>query len=235
MAKRHATAVLTSSDAKLTKEPEIRQVSATYASPESCSPECPFRRWGGCYASHGNVGIHARRLDCGPASPLEIARDEGAAIRMLPTDGRPLRLHVSGDARTSAAARELAEAVGSLQGRGGGPAWTYTHAWREVPRDAWGAVQVLASCERPRDLAAATRRGYAGALVVSDFGRRFELPDGLRPLPCPQERGTARDCHECRQCLRADELHAAGLAVIFQARAPARKARATLARIRGAI
>jgi len=228
--KRHATAVLTSHDRKLSREPELRQVSATYASLESCPASCPFLKWGGCYATHGNVGCQTRRIDSGPASPLEIARAEGAQIRALPTDGRPLRVHVSGDARTPAAARELAAAVESLQRRGGGEAWTYTHAWRDVPREAWGSVQVLASCERPREVETATRRGYAAALVVSDFARRLDLGP-LRPLPCPQETGAASDCHECRHCTRADELHAAGLVVIFEARAPARKARATLDRL----
>jgi hypothetical protein len=230
--KRHATAVLTTMDRKLSKEPEIRQMSATYASPQSCPKECAFRG-AGCYGEAGNVGCHARRLDCGPASPLEIAREEGAHIRALPTDGRPLRVHVVGDSRTPAAAREIASAVGELQARGGGPAFTYSHAWARVPREDWGPVGVLASCERVRDVSRARDRGYPAALVVASFERLPALPAGLRPLRCPEETGAARDCHECRRCIDADGLYRSGSVVIFEARAPARKARATLARLNG--
>jgi hypothetical protein len=216
----------------LTIEPELRQMSATYCSTQSCPKGCPLRG-AGCYGEAGNVGIHARRLDCGPASPLEIARDEGAAIRKLPTDGRPLRLHVVGDCRTPAAALEVAGAVRELQARGGGPAFTYTHAWARVPRESWGSVQVLASCERVREVRRARNRGYAAALVVPSFDQVPALPRGLRPLPCPQETGTARDCHECRRCITADALYRAGYVVILEARAPRRLARATLARLNG--
>jgi hypothetical protein len=134
-----------------------------------------------------------------------------------------LRLHVVGDAKTEAAARELGAAARRYTVRGNAPrcgkkVWTYTHAWRTVPRKSWGdAVSVLASVETVREAREAMAKGYAAAVVVAAFERESAYPiDGTTVLPCPnQTRGvTCRDCGLCRD---DERLRSAGLVIAFQA------------------
>src|SRR5262245_23835716 len=103
---------------------------------------------------------------------------------------RPLRLNVSGDARTAAAARTEGDAAARWVRRGGGPVWAYTHAGATVPRAAWGAsVSVLASVQSTADGPAMLERGYAPAAVVTELpadGRAFDR-DGVRWIPCPEQ------------------------------------------------
>lgn len=189
-----------------------RGVFATYAPiAASCPTSCPFQA-GGCYAKHDFVGMHERRLSSRVpegTTPEGVARAEAAKIvaqaAKLRKRGKraPLRLHVSGDARTPEAAAILGEAARSWPGR----VWTYTHAWRDVPRAAWGDapnLAVLASCETPQDVRDARAQGYASsAIVVESFeseGRAYPLAIGVQALPCPaQTRG--RDCASCGLCL----------------------------------
>lgn len=211
-----AIAVETSTNAKL------GFVSATYASQASCPQSCPWYG-NGCYAERGPVGWQTRRLNRSAVrGALRIARAEAKAIDALTAD-RLLRLHVVGDARTDAAARELGAAARRYASRGNSPrhgrkAWTYTHAWRSVARASWGdAVSVLASVETVRDARAAMARGYAAAVVVTAFERESAYAiDGVTVLPCPnQTRGvTCRDCGLCRD---DERLRSAGLVIAFQA------------------
>lgn len=95
--------------------------------------------------------------------------------------------------------------------------WTYTHSWRTIPRSDWGAIQVLASCEHPREAALARKRGYAVAMVVREFRERRAYPvDGMkdRLVPCPAETSNTT-CVQCRLCLDADGLHARKRAIGF--------------------
>lgn len=198
-----ATLTARTSNAKLTSDPRRRPVSVTRASQSSCPASCPaLGVW--CYAEHGHAGLHARRLE--PAAPLDVATQEAAAIRASwPRDGRPLRLHEVGDATTAECAELLAGAVADAQAEGAGPAWSYTHAWRDVPRAAWGHVSVLASCETADDVREAQSRGYPAARVVAEF----ESPRrDSRGIPCPAQTGAAPDCASCRLCMRADRLAA---------------------------
>jgi hypothetical protein len=126
---------------------------------------------------------------------------------------------VVGDCATTREARELGAAVGDFQAGGGGVAFTYTHQWRHIRRDAWQTVSVLASCERPSEAATAHRRGYAAALVVErwedgDALRRF----GLAGVPCPEEKTGKADCHSCRLCMDANALRERGRVILFQPR-----------------
>src|SRR2546421_8042285 len=109
-----AIAVETSTNAKL------GPVSATYASQASCPRSCPwFGR--GCYAESGLTGHTTRRLNRSALrGALRIARAEARAIDAL-TGDRLLRLHVVGDARTDAAARELGAAARRYNARGNAP------------------------------------------------------------------------------------------------------------------
>jgi hypothetical protein len=197
-------------------------VSATYASQASCPRSCPWLGKG-CYAESGLVGWQTRRLNRSALRGAQrIARAEAQAIDAL-TGDRLLRLHVVGDAKTEAAARELRAAARRYSARGNAPrrgkkVWTYTHAWRTVPRASWGdAVSVLASVETAREAREAIAKGYAAAVVVAAFERESAYPiDGTTVISCPnQTRGvTCRDCGLCRD---DERLRSAGLVIAFQA------------------
>lgn len=211
-------------------------VSSTYAPIEqSCPPSCSFfepapgAKQRPCYADAGFTKFAVHRLE-GMArgmSPEEIAHHEACAIdesfggRDIPQDGarggRDLRLHISGDARTPEAARTLAAAGARWRARKGGTVWTYTHAWRDVPRAAWGGITVLASCENPADVLHAASRGYAAALVVPSFARAEAYMYGpAKVIPCVAETHENRTCVECRLCLDRDLL-GMGVAIGFAA------------------
>jgi hypothetical protein len=191
--------------------------SCTYLAQHSCPDSCPLLG-AGCYAEYGPLHFITHRLNqAPPLNPAALARREAAAIAAL-TGDRPLRLHVVGDARTPLAARILAEAAESYRKRGSRPVWTYTHAWRVVPRSCWGtAVSVLASCESTEQVARARGRGYAAALVVPSYQREsaYDL-DGVRVVPCPwQTRGVT--CRDCRLCFDDQALLRRGHAIAFAA------------------
>jgi hypothetical protein len=213
------------------------RVDATYVSiGASCPKDCPLRGEG-CYAQLGRVALQVARLDAS-GDARDAARDEARAIdraydgAKVPR-GRMLRLHVSGDCRTASAARLVDQAVGRWQSRGGGIAWSYTHAWRIVPRAAWKHVSMLASMERLAEGAAALASGYAPACVVAEHpadGRAFER-DGVRWIPCPQQtRGVA--CTDCGLCLDARGLVDRGSGITFAAHGAARKVKRVLELIR---
>jgi hypothetical protein len=219
-----------------TENSKIGATSATYVSQQSCPASCPLRD-SGCYAEHGPLGFITRRLNRSRGgTPAQLARLEAQAIDGL-TGDRPLRLHVVGDCRTPAAARIVAEAAGRYRARRGSLVWSYTHAWRTVPRAAWGEVSVLASCESTAQVRQAQRKGYATALVVDRFRRDgvYDLPvtgsklpcAGVRVLPCPWQ--TRRvSCRDCRLCWDDGRLLACGLTIGFEAHG-AGAARARLA------
>lgn len=161
--------------------------ACTYAAQASCPASCPFRG-SGCYAEAGHVGLVTRRVNeaalAADATPLQVAQSEAAAIAAgAVVPGLPLRLHVVGDAATVQAAMVLAEAARGYQERGGGVAWTYTHAWRDVARVAWDGVSVLASVESVADIPAARTQGYAPAVVVHEHpadGKAWRAPPMAR-------------------------------------------------------
>lgn len=209
--------------------------AATYGPIEqSCPDTCAFKAPGEngvrpCFADAGFTKRTIKKLE-EQASEMtvdQIAEAEAAAIDRtfrhgVPQDGarggRDLRLHVSGDVTTAYGAQVLAAAAGRWIDRGGGSVWTYTHAWRTVPRSAWGRISVLASVERPWDAMRAQARGYAPALVVRahDRGERTWSPENypeIKILPCPYEtRGVT--CSSCRLCLDRD-LRGLGLTIGF--------------------
>ncbi len=197
-------------------------VSSTYASiAASCPSSCAFYR-SGCFADSGFTKMAGQAMDHAARgrSPIDVARAEALLIRaafgggQVPQDGarggRDLRLHVGGDARTAPAARELAGAAADWRARGGGAVWTFTHAWRTVPRSAWGpAVSVLASIEHPSEVEDARKQGYPSAIVVEAFDADRTLPldgaPGHNLIPCPAETRGAT-CASCRLCLDRDLL-----------------------------
>ena len=219
---------------------KLGRAAVTLVARQSCPTSCAFHQEG-CYAEHDNNRIHWDRVTAGApgATPLELAEAEAAAIDGLPGD-RDLRLHVAGDSTTEAGTRLIAAACGRYVGRGRAKgyevrAWAYTHAWRAVPRDAWGPVSVLASCETAADVELAHARGYAAAVVAAEFDRAAAYPlggaAGVKVLPCPQQtRG--RVCTECRLCFDDGRLRGARLAIGFALHGGGvRKAAAALKRV----
>lgn len=202
---------------------KIGKVATTYVAQASCPTSCPFFDGGGCYAEQGPVGWITADLNAAakaaptPPTPRELGQLEAEAIDGLKVvPGQPLRLHTVGDCKTDEAASLVSEAAGRYEGRGGGPAWTYTHAWKDVNHDSWGEVNVLASCETADDVRAAHELGYATSIVVEDFptDKRYEL-DGIEILPCVQQtRG--KTCDECRLCFDAERLFKDKLTIGFK-------------------
>ena len=172
----------------------------------------------GLYAENGHLSAYVtKRLNRGVDAEVTktmIASIEADAIDGLSGD-RDLRLHVVGDSTTVIGTKAIAGAAERYMQRGGHTAFTYTHAWKTVPRSAWGAVSVLASCETPGDVWAARARGYATVLVVDEHrDERRHQRDGVDLLPCPQEtRGT--NCAACRLCMDDVRLRDASITVAF--------------------
>lgn len=218
------------------KNVKLGRAALTVVARQSC-PACPFQGQG-CYAEHDNNRIWWDRLTAGAptATPLELARAEAIAIDRLPAD-RDLRLHVAGDSKTVEGTRMIAAACGRYLDRAellghAVAVWAYSHAWREVPREAWGRVSVLASCETADDVRLANARGYAAALVVPEFldDAAYTL-GGVKMLPCPQQT-REKVCTECRLCFGDQRLHRAGLAIGFAVHGwGSNKARAALRRV----
>jgi hypothetical protein len=209
--------------------------SATYASIQrTCPAYCPLKRdeggaARGCYADAGLTRMTLKRMDDASVgmTGLSVIREEARAIREsfgggpVPQDGpggkgRPLRVHVGGDASTPTAARELADAARDWRARGGGTVWSYTHAWPSVTRRSWGPISCLASIEHVSQAEAAGRRGYVAALVVARFPsrRRFTL-EGEDFIPCPAQTGD-RTCVSCRLCFDDEKLLRLGAGIAFE-------------------
>lgn len=202
---------------------KIGKVATTYVAQASCPSSCPFFDGGGCYAEQGHVGwitaslnAAAKQAPMAP-TPKELAQAEADALDGLDVvPGQPLRLHTVGDCKTDEAASIVSGAATRYEDRGGGPSWTYTHAWQDVSPESWGEVNVLASCETADDVRAAQAKGYATSIVVEDFpsDKRYEL-DGIEVLPCVQQtRG--KTCDECRLCFDAPRLRKDKLTIGFK-------------------
>lgn len=207
------------------------------------------------------------------ADSLEIAKAEAAAIEKLAAylntyengPSKLLRIHIVGDAVTADSARVIAEAAkpfvrrnaeiatlfsrnqeGRLIGNGGrgdSKVWAYTHGWRTVPREAWGEVSVLASCETQEDMEEAYAKGYALAAVVKKYENEHLWKSGEEQrwkaypsgnfiiLPCPNEAGSPSkldpdtgksvegkkpQCFECGLCLKEKMLREKRMVIAFE-------------------
>lgn len=206
--------------------------SATYVPvQQTCPRTCPFRG-NGCMAQSGYTGRAVRRIEAlaEGMSSYEIGRQEALALdrlcrRGVPRDGgrdgespRDLRLHISGDVTEDSSLRVLAAAVSRWKARGGGSAWTFTHAWERLERERWRPISVLASIERPEQSELAQARSYVPAITVRTFPstKPFRVA-GSRTMwiPCPAET-KKRTCVECRLCLdHEDQLYERGHGIAF--------------------
>lgn len=228
---------------------KIGGAATTYAAQQSCPTSCVFFNGGGCYAENGRIfsGVTQKLnlvAESAGAGPVDVAVEEAAAIDALDISkisGRPMRLHTVGDCRTDEAARIVAAAAERYMDRGGGPVWTYTHAWRLVDRASWGRVAVLASCETAEQIELARGRGYAPSIVVVAFEQRgrhrigaAEEPGmakerwarqgpaarsgtvgGPDILPCPAQTTEGVSCTKCRLCMDDGALLERGYAIAF--------------------
>ena len=204
-------------------------MSATYTGYQTCSDSCPMKPLitaGGefasspCYASCDLVGLNMRRLTAAAASTplIQIRRQECAGIEALSGD-RILRLKVGGDTPDTAYAKALAKSCKTYSSKAGRPAYGYTHSWRKIARAAFGEISMLASCDAPADIAKAKSRGYATAIVVSEF------PDGAKAfpilghtaIPCPNQVNDAVQCVDCKLCTNDRMLRERGLTIAFKA------------------
>jgi hypothetical protein len=222
-----ATVIEKSANGKIAAPDE--SCSTTYACKVSCPAVCPFKETGACYGAIGNLAFQWRRLG-GSRTPLVIAKAEAKAILAL-TGKNPLRIHTLGDCKTPAAAEVVAAAAEEYMRRHGQPAWTYTHAWRTVPRSAWGAVSVLASCETTTEVKQAKRRGYAALLVVPAYRDwRVYKENGIKLAPCPVTTEHAKSCISCGLCLDDKKLLSAGLTIVVAAHGPSKRVKDVLAK-----
>ena len=215
-------------------------VAATYTGTERTCVDCPEKGTGACYYESGfrTRKLNERLNDAAreqKASVVRIATAEARAIDGLLTSGRvqgrPLRIHVGGDTPTAEGARIVSAAARRFVERVKGPAYTYTHAWRRVPRSAWKGVSVLASCETLADAKRALKRSYAPAIIVERHeSARAEVVDGIRLIPCPAQTRDDVTCDQCRLCMDGDALKARNAAITFAAHGQgAKKTREILA------
>ena len=176
-----ATAVEYSSNSKL------GGMSTTYAAIGSCPASCPFLKAKACYGMSGPVMFQWNRLDQ-DASFVAVAKAEAAAIDEL-SGNQDLRIHTVGDCKTDQAAKLVSGAAERFMKRGRRKAFSFTHGWRNVKRESWGKVSVIASCETPADVEKAKDAGYATALVVPEFKQDTAYQhEGLKIVPCPLSR-----------------------------------------------
>jgi hypothetical protein len=148
------------------------KVIGTYVPFQTCPIACPFHpsKDGGCYATEGMIknknvaGSLEANVERLQPTLEQICDLEVAGIDQS-RGSKAIRLHIKGDAPTDWYASKLAGAIERFQGRGGGQSWAYTHAWRDVPRAAWGGISVLASVETEVDAHAALSIGYTPARV----------------------------------------------------------------------
>ena len=191
---------------------KLRGMCATYAAQTTCPRTCPYYpKHDGkaceCYAGNGSCKIHTDRLNASTNSADMIGRIEAALIDSSECK-LPLRIHVVGDCRTIESARRIGNAGMRYMERTGETAHTYTHAWRVIPRSAWGTINVLASCHTADEVIEATARGYACALVVThypDGARRFPLPGGFTTVACPAIQKRIHGCAACKGLCRNDQ------------------------------
>ena len=199
------------------KNEKIGITSATYVSQQSCPSSCRLRTKG-CYANYHLVGLTTRRLNeqAADLDAVTLAENEASAIRSL-TGKRPLRLHVVGDCSTDAAARIVSNAADEYRAKDNAPVWAYTHAWRDVARESWNGVSVLASCESVAEVKEAMAKGYGTAMVVAEHsGHAAKAVDGIKMLPCPSQTGKSESCVTCKLCFDADRLRETSTVICFE-------------------
>lgn len=186
---------------------KIGAMDATWASITATCVDCAWGKAGTCYALGGNAKYVVSALDAeakrARRGSVDTSFDEAAVIDASYHTGEPcetgvpagrvLRVHASGDTSTIEGARAIAAAISRWKKRGGATAYSYTHAWRRVPRAAFGELSVLASIDNLADVPAALAQGYGSVtvLVTEDtWAQNFTIrPDGdlvFKKFPVPR-------------------------------------------------
>lgn len=207
----------------------IGLMSATYTGYQTCPESCPLKpkvdpetgefKGGECYASNDLVGMQMHRLTRAgvDAELIQIRDAECDGIRKL-TGKNILRLKVGGDFPNPEYAQAIAGACDDYRAKHNQPAYAYTHNWREIPREKFGRVSILASCDKPEDIAEAKAAGYATATIVPEFpngAKAFEL-EGHKLIPCPKQINAAVQCVRCKLCVHDELLRERNLTIAFE-------------------
>ena len=197
---------------------KVGPISTTKACRNSCPESCPYStsKKGGCYADGGKVGMWWDRTDNNLTDPSEIAKWEVEAINRL-SGQNPLRLHETGDCKTIEAAQIVSEACDRYHKRWGAEIFSYTHAWKDVPRDAWSdVVSIFGSC-RLNQVDEVRAQGYAPAIVVRNHhGTGPYVLDGEIIVPCVKDLDDDVVCAFCLMCTKADFFYKHGLTLAFR-------------------
>lgn len=199
-----------------TNNRKIGNIACTYLPIDKTCPDSCALKDNGCYAQVGYVGFHMRRLEKKTENmkAYDIIRKEAREIASHGPNasGKALRLHISGDAKTEKTANLLRDAAKKWDGK----VYTYTHAWRDVPRSAWGDISVLASVENLRQAGEAMDKGYVPAVTVAihpEDGKAY-YENGVKVIPCPQQtKGVT--CENCKLCMNDSMLFAQGAVIAF--------------------
>lgn len=206
------------------------RTDSTYASIKATCPSTCSLKNNGCYAELSFVGKTVNRLnkEADSFSALQVAKAEANAIdnayngNRIPANTN-LRIHVSGDSRTVKGSKLINSAVGRWRRRGGSNCWSYTHAWMNVPRSIWSHVSILASVANVTEANLARQKGYAPAIIVSEFTntKAFKLPGSdIKFIPCPAQTkpaGKQIGCSDCKLCFNADRLFRDNFGIAFEA------------------
>jgi len=146
---------------------------------------------------------------------ITIAQAESDGIDKLSGKSN-LRVHVVGDCQTIDAASIVGSAMVRYEQRGGKRAYTYTHAWRNVPYAAWQGARVIASCETTQDInMARSELGYPSAefTYMEHESRKVFVRDGIKVLPCPNQFNKAVTCDKCMACANIEMLQDKNLVI----------------------
>ena len=146
---------------------------------------------------------------------ITIAQAESDGIDKLSGKSN-LRVHVVGDCQTIESASIVGAAMVRYEQRSGKRAYTYTHAWRDVPYSAWQGARVIASCETTQDInIARDELGYPSAefTYMEHESRKVFVRDGIKVLPCPNQFNKAVTCDKCMACANIEMLQDKNLVI----------------------
>ena len=146
---------------------------------------------------------------------ITIAQAESDGIDKLSGKSN-LRVHVVGDCQTIEAASIVGAAMVRYEQRSGKRAYTYTHAWRDVPYSAWQGARVIASCETTQDInIARDELGYPSAefTYMEHESRKVFKRDGIKVLPCPNQFNKEVTCDKCMACANIEMLQDKNLVI----------------------
>ena len=193
------TAVEKTADAK------TGPMSVTHAPQTSCPVDCAF------YPDTID-DINGTDRD---VLAITIAQAESDGIDKL-SGKNNLRVHVVGDCQTIESASIVGSAMVRYEQRSGKRAYTYTHAWRNVPYTAWQGARVIASCETTQDIdIARSELGYPSAefTYMEHESRKVFMRDGIKVLPCPNQFNKAVTCDKCMACANIEMLQDKNLVI----------------------